>query len=617
MRAHAVVAVAVACLTAAWATAQAPEQVLAYEVLEKHIVAMGGEEAIRALETTYTEGILILENTGLSGEVKVWRQRPNLERQEVDLGFVKTITGDNGTTSWVVDANGKARLLRDNATLNRRRLQLLRSELEHRDPSSEIFDVTFQGVEKVDDSSCYVLRTTNTLNDDVEVEYINHKTYLVDKSVTTSPDGEETVRFSDYQEHGGVMHAFVTEIESLPVGQRSRFEIVQLETNVPVDMSLFEPPGRDAMEFRFLDGRSAESVPFELVDDHILLRVSVGGRESLWVLDSGAESSVISAACAEQLGLESIANVEAPGVTDTVDASYVNLPALRIHSIEFDEQRIASATILDTHVRRFFGFEIGGILGYDFLSHFVTRIDYANRTISFFRPEHFSYDGPGVVIDAPIVDRTQTLPVVVDGHLTGTWAIDLGDGAMSFHYPFAEQHQLLERSGVDRVGFDAAGTFRERRVRFGSAAGAGLTVDRVVIHVPRGQGSGGELAGSLGNGFLRHFVVYLDYERRQVVLEKGDDFARRFPGDRSGLQVVLDDDDRPEIVLVAPGTPAAKAGAAKGDRIVAVNGLEVELLAGLGAIRQAMRAQAGTSYTLLVERNGQTRQIELTLRDLL
>jgi hypothetical protein len=617
---RAVVVTIVLGLTAAPSFAQDRADLLAYEILARHLDAIGGREAVLALDTSYTEGILVLEDTGLSGEVEVWRRHPILERQNVDLGFLTTVTGDNGVVSWVVDANGKARLIRDTASLKRRELDLLRAELEHLDPDSEVFQSTLEGIELVGEASCYVVRTTNTINDDVQTDYINTTSYLVEKTTTATPDGEEVVRFSDYREVGGVMHAFRQEVESLPVGQRSRFEIVKLEVGVEIDPEVFEPPGRDAMDFRFLDGRSAEDVPFSLVDGHILIEVTVGGHESPWLLDSGAEASVVDTALARRLGLQPMAQVQASGVSDTVEVSLVTLPPFRVHSIEFEEQKIVASEVVGELAHRLLGLEVGGILGYDFLSRFVTRIDYARQRISFFRPEHFTYDGPGVVLDAPLKGRIPTLPVVVDDSLRGAWSLDLGDGAMSFHYPFAAAHGLLDRPGADHLSHGAGGSFVERMVRFKSVTVGGFSVPDLIIHVPleagAGSFSGGELAGNLGNGFLRHFVVSIDYLRQQVILEEGEWLRRRAPEDRSGLQIVLGEGPHPEVEFVTPGGPAARAGVQPGDRIVAINGLDVELLAGLGALRTALRAPAGTSYSLVLERRDQRLEVELTLADL-
>jgi C-terminal processing protease CtpA/Prc len=112
-------------------------------------------------------------------------------------------------------------------------------------------------------------------------------------------------------------------------------------------------------------------------------------------------------------------------------------------------------------------------------------------------------------------------------------------------------------------------------------------------------------------------VLYLDYGRQQMVFEKGDDFDRDFPVDRSGLQLWLQDEDQLEVLFVAPGTPADEAGFAAGDIVRSINGIETKHFAGIVSIRELLKAEEGTEYRLGVLRDGSAIDIDLTLRDLM
>jgi S1-C subfamily serine protease len=150
---------------------------------------------------------------------------------------------------------------------------------------------------------------------------------------------------------------------------------------------------------------------------------------------------------------------------------------------------------------------------------------------------------------------------------------------------------------------------------------AGHAVDDAWITVPAGEVVGAfsntELTGNLGNTLFRHFVLTLDYERQQVIVEPGDDFAREFPHGKAGLGMWRPEGDEIKVLYVSDGTPADEAGFKEGDTVVSINGIAVEHFDGLVAIRALLRERAGAQYTFGVLRDGVPMELRLTLRELL
>jgi C-terminal processing protease CtpA/Prc len=148
----------------------------------------------------------------------------------------------------------------------------------------------------------------------------------------------------------------------------------------------------------------------------------------------------------------------------------------------------------------------------------------------------------------------------------------------------------------------------------------GYKVLNPLINIPLSMGKGSnvskEIIGNIGNTLLRHFTVYLDYRRQQVIIEKGKDFESKFPEDKSGMLIGKTGDGFPEIVFVAPGTPADKAGFLKGDIVRKINSTDAGSFGGIIGVRNLFLEEAGKEYNIEVIRAGSKQELKLILEDM-
>jgi len=591
-----------------------------YEILNRSYEATGGLDLIKAQKTSHLVGTLVLVGTGLEGTFEQWSEMPDRSRQDVDLKVITQISGDNGEYAWTVDQNGKLQIRQDERTEKQRRLGKLMAEFEHLNPESDVFTLSYKGIDTASGADCYVVEIANNINEDVTNQYYDTSSFLMLKSVAVSPEGENRTWYSDYRDVDGLLFAFKQESVQLPSMMRQEIVFTTVEVNPPVDETMFEPPARDIEDFRFANGKSAENIPFQFIDHHIYLPVEMGGRKRLWVLDTGAGRTVVDVGFAKELGLKLEGQVKGQGAGNLVDVSFTTLPAFSLPGLDFDEQSAAAIKVAPLF-KRWVGLEVVGILGYDFLSRLVTKVDYAHEMLSFYHPDSFDYQGDGAVLSSPISQSNMLeLPVTVDSQYSGQWSLDLGAGGMSYHYQYAEHHGLLDVQGVDGLGHGAGGSLPEKRLLSKTMDFAGFTVNNIEVDVPMKKGEGAfghtELTGNIGNTLLQHFLLYLDYKRERVIVEKGADFDRDFPRDNSGMQLANEAGNSIKVIFVADGTPAAEAGFMVGDEILAVNDIEAENLGGVIAVKKLLRKAPGTTLSVEVARAGETKKLSLTLRDL-
>ncbi|UCC11650.1 MAG: aspartyl protease family protein [candidate division WOR-3 bacterium] len=591
-----------------------------YMILEKHHAAIGGLDRLRSIQTLYAEGTVSIIGSDLTGSLVLRTAKPLKRRQEVDFKIAKMISGDNGDFRWSLDANGKILIHRDESVITEREVQRHMENFEHLDPGSEYFAVTFKGMDAVDGKECYVVEVRNSINETFERHFYSTESYYLLKRITFRPDREEHTTYSDFREVDGMILPFLELTKTLPTGEQQQMVYTKYEYDKQFDPILFEPPQDDVDDFEFVNGSSAENVPFHFIARNIYVPVNIDGKERLWVLDCGASVTVIDSGFAAELGLEFQGPIKAQAASGVVDLYYVSMPSFRLQGVVFKEQLVMTMSLRPLF-EKVHGMEVVGVLGYDFLSRFVTRIDYANEELSFYHPNDFTYTGKGSVIDAPLSEaRMFSIPVTVDNTYSGKWQLDIGASGNDFSYPYANEQGLLGRKGVESISFGASGPSKSIRTRFDEIAVAGFRVENPVIDIPMEEGtgvfSGRSLAGNIGNTFFRHFVLYLDYERQQVIFEKGDDYETKFPDGKGGVQLWYNDNHEIEVMFVAPGTPAEKTGLQKGDIIKAINGIEVDYFENIIAIRELFAEKAGTTYQFSVLRDGKAMEVNLVLKDL-
>lgn len=179
-----------------------------YEILNRYFEAAGGLEQLRAEKSSYSEGTVALG--GMTGTVKAWLRKPGQYRFEIELGPLNIIQADNGEYQWIVDQNGKLQKMTnpDDATANRRRVNQLLDDYAFADPESDLFTVSFRGLEKVGEQDCYVIKVVNSINIDSYSLLINVETFLPEKTVRIEDEQSRDVYHGDYREVNGIQVAF-------------------------------------------------------------------------------------------------------------------------------------------------------------------------------------------------------------------------------------------------------------------------------------------------------------------------------------------------------------------------------------------------------------------------
>jgi membrane-associated protease RseP (regulator of RpoE activity) len=269
------------------------------------------------------------------------------------------------------------------------------------------------------------------------------------------------------------------------------------------------------------------------------------------------------------------------------------------------------------------GVGMPGMVGYETFRRFITRVDYGKGTITLIMPGAFDPKDAGTAIPINFNGNTIEATAVYDG-ISGNFTIDTGSRAsLTLNSPFVAAHHLNKGDKtLDAVtGWGVGGPTRSIAMR-GDTLGLGpMTINGPVVELStdtKGGFAETSLAGNIGAGILKRFVVTLDYEHRVMYLKPTTDrVADLDTFDRAGLWLNVGNNGDFSVVDVTKDAPADQAGLKTGDEILAIDGKPATSLK-LYDVRRMLRDEApGTTVTFAVKRGSDTKNVAVTLRDLI
>jgi hypothetical protein len=543
-------------------------------LLARHLAWRGGDAHAR-LESVHVKGRL--EVGGLKGSLESWSHRDGRLRQDTDLGVLKGSLAITAQGGWQVNPSGQ---VEDVASAEARdawrRLALdfggaLRGEggakrvllpSEQRDGRSwEVVRVTFGNEDFYD---LFLDGADGAL----------HGLRIREDNVT------RFVRLGDWRQVQGVRLPFLEEELTDNPDSSSRIVVETQEVNVPVPAALFQRP-EAALRVSFTDGRRTTGfLPFEFFNENrVYIQARVNGRETQVLLDSGAEMTVVDTAYARELGLKAQGQLAAVGSGGQSQAQLASGVDITVGHLRLSGLTVAIIDLAEVALR--IGHPLPVILGKEAFNPLVVDVDFPNRKVAFH--EARSFKAPPRAVRLPLVesvDGQREVQISIEGRPPIPVLFDVGNGgALSLYPAYWRQAGLLEGRPRSKTLSGAVGGFRESDVatlKSVRLAGATLRDVPTVFDDAGNSGSRSDrLLGNLGLGVLGRFRMITDYASDTLLLVPDARALRQpFRKDRAGL-VTRASEGRLEVLLVAPGSPAAAAGWKAGEAIVAIDGQKI------------------------------------------
>lgn len=608
----------------AWRSANAQEVAASLtkeQVLDKWAEALGGRENLQNVHTIHLRGAI--ETRGMKGTYERWVTSRGELRMAVDIsGAFRQVSIFDGQKGWTLDSSGTPHEL-TGANLQ----SVVTSAYEASDSFLLAGRIPGRVEFKGEDSNheAYLLSLEPDRGNPVTT-YLDQRTFLPSHEEVAGPMGSRTIRFSDWRKFSGIK--IPCAIRQTNGDPQSDILITtdQVEINAPIAAELFAKPADTAAPVRFAAGAHQAVIPVEVYLQHVYVPVRVNGGETAWFfLDSGAETSFVSKAWAEKIGLAVGAQIRAVG--SEAGSTSVGMAEHVVLALPGVEVPMNTLGVWDlSSFLPMIGRLWDGNLGYDVMSRLVVRVNYESKEITLYDPATFVPGEHAVALpltfmgNLPLVRAKILLPgrAPMDTELV----VDSGaSGSLHFATPFANANRVLgslqKTESATSVG--AAGETREVAARI-----AGLQLGPYVLRGPvvafstdlkEGLLASPAIGGLIGGEILERFTVTFDYPHRRILLEPNSHFSDPFRGNASGFSVLAQGADfrRFEVDSVGKGSPAESAGLRLGDILISLDGHPASEL-NLDRIEDILE-QAGRTIRLTIDRDGKLLRISFKLEE--
>jgi len=582
------------------------------EILQMSKEASGGK-AWDALRNQHSK--VTIQAAGLTGAAERWSDTlTGRSRLDFSIGPLKGAGGFDGQNAWTQDEAGVARAETDPTARELAVNASFRDRLAFWYPDRGTALVSYKERASADGADFHVIRITPEGGRAFEL-WINVETHLIERLVEREALAVRTEIYMDLRDLQGVKIPHRVRATREDPRQDEVFVVDAMQFNRPLTGVTFTQPPPPQPDFEFPAGTASVTVPIEIVDGHIFVRVRIDGKGPLRMLLDTSSINVLLPDVARTLKLQ--AEPATPGRGDG-SVGVVRASRMDIGGVVIDKPVFATFDLKE-FLRRVEGVDdVAGVIGFEVLKRMPVTIDYAAGKLTLHDPATFTFAGKAHSV--PITFRG-TMPQV-KGRIDGIDGVfDIGTGArasLTLALPFVTANNLATRYGAKQAviaGATPRGPVRGLLARAEELDIGGVSVGKpvaVLVTAPAAEPGAEADAGSIGYGVLRRFTPTFDYGRSVVYLEPAAAMAEADAFERAGLW--LERGPKGLIVVdVVAGGPAAAAGLKAGDTITAVNGKGAGTLS-LATARAALRGAAGTKVRLQA---GPAGERTLILRDLI
>lgn len=342
-----------------------------------------------------------------------------------------------------------------------------------------------------------------------------------------------------------------------------------------------------AQYFQLPAYQKRQTISFKFIKNLIIIPVNINGEGPFnFVLDTGVGLVIITDyTLADRLKLQNLRNIKIVGLGEKDELEAFVSPPLSLEIGNAVGQFIPAAILKKDafNLSEYAGMPIHGLLGYEFFSSFITRINYPEQMLTFYRFSVGYIPRKGYKIPITIEERKPyletNLKLSTGESVSVKLIIDTGAGhPISLESNMGLPFPIPEVNIAENLGVGLAGPIQGYLGRIPSLNLGKYVLKNVITAFPNYDDVAAKVlvpgrSGNLGNQILKRFETVIDYSRQALYLKPSAYFRENFEHDMSGLEWISAEPDFKRLIIsrVAPDSPGEWEGLQAGDEILSVN----------------------------------------------
>lgn len=304
-------------------------------------------------------------------------------------------------------------------------------------------------------------------------------------------------------------------------------------------------------QFRIENGKKRSVVSFELVNNLVVVPVSLNGVNLSFLLDTGIKNTLLfGVTTKDSIAIKNASPIKLRGLGGTLEVTALKSMAntLRLGNavdykhdvfVVFDEQFDLSKRM---------GVPIHGIMGFEFFNDFVVKTNYTRKKLVFYDPVKFRKKKckKCAVFDLTFFKSKPYLDVLVNGAIEPSKVL-IDSGSSDALWLFDDEgyiEQSPKNYFDDFLGLSISGNIYGKRSKMKSLRMKDFMFTDLTVAFPDIQKDSITLfknrKGSIGGEILKRFTVIMDYRNKQMTLKKNSNFKKPFYYNLSGLTLSYD-----------------------------------------------------------------------------
>lgn len=377
--------------------------------------------------------------------------------------------------------------------------------------------------------------------------------------------------------------------------------------------------------FRLPEGRNSHTVPFELIDNLIVVDIIMNNTLPLkFIIDTGVRTAILTEKTFTDLlniQYSRIIKIPVPGTQNIVEAYIAPNISLDMNGMIGKGHALLVLEEDLLELKHILGHNVQGILGYELFSRFIIELNYQNKIMTLYNPKGFAKK------NIANNNKFKRIPITIEDTKPYCMAdVVLKNGTVlraKLMLDTGASHSILliqesdssielpEPRIYSHIGRGLGGDINGYIGRITSLQFADFKFTDVIATFPEERFYNMDTTrvfrnGTLGGGIFSRFRMIFDYVHGYVYLKKNSKFKRTFEYNMSGVVIKAKGLylNTFEIINVRKNSTADKADIKAGDVITRINGLATFNMQ-LDEVHSILNSKPNRVLRLDLDRDGQ------------